>query len=85
MLCPDITRLTNTTVTMLPTVSDVLICALHVKLADNIAHFTESDLLVKDATDAMSKHTSLFPCASHKDWTFMDSTLYSKQQNCSNN
>jgi len=69
------TSLNNTAITMLPTFSDVLICALDVELADKIAH---TDLLVKDTTDAMSKHTSLFPCMARKDWTFLDGALYFK-------
>jgi len=72
------TLLDNTAVIMLPTVSDVLICALDVELADKIAHFTVTNLLVKDATDTMSKHASLFPHAAHENWTFLDGALYYK-------
>ena len=61
------TSLDNTAITMLPTVFDVLICALDVQLAERIADFTATDPLVKDATDAMAKHSSLFPCAAHDD------------------
>jgi len=80
LLCRDevATLLNNTAVTMLPTISDVLICALDVRLAERIADFTVTDLLVKDATDAMAKHSSLFPCAACEDWTFLDGTLYYK-------
>jgi len=66
------TSLDNTAITMLFTVSDVLICALNVELANKIAHFTVTNSLVKDATDTMSKHTSLFLCMACKDWTFLD-------------
>jgi len=72
------TSLNNTAVTMLPTVSDVLIYALDVRLAERIADFTATNPLVKDATDAMAKHSSLFPRAAHEDWTFLDSALYYK-------
>jgi len=65
------TSLDNTTVTMLSTVSNVLICALDVQLAERIADFTVTDPLVRDAVDAMSKQTSLFPRMSCDDWTFM--------------
>ena len=51
------TSLNNTTITMLPTVSDVLICTLGVELADKIVHFTITNLLIKDATDTIFKHT----------------------------
>jgi len=70
--------LVNIAVIMLPTVSDVLIHALDVKLADKIANFTATNLLVKDATDTMSKHTSLFPCIACEDWTFLDGVFYFK-------
>ena len=63
---------------MLPTISDVLICALNVELADKIAHFTVIDLLVWNATDTMSKHTFLFPHMACEDWTFLDGALYFK-------
>jgi len=43
------TSLNHTTMTMLPTVSDVLICALDVKLAEQMADFTATNLLVQDA------------------------------------
>jgi len=72
------TSLDNTAVTMLPTVSDVLICALDVRLAEEIADFTVTDSLVQDAQDVMSKHTSLFPHASFDDWTFLKGYLYFK-------
>jgi len=72
------TSLDNTTITMLPSVSDVLICALDVRLAERIADFTVTDLLVKDVIDAMSQQTSLFPRASCNDWTFMEGSLYFK-------
>ena len=55
------TLLDNTTVTMLSTVSNVLIHVLDVELADKIAYFTVTDPLVKDATDAMSKHIACGP------------------------
>jgi len=61
------TLLDNTTVAMLPTVSDVLLCALDVRLAERIANFTATDPLVKDAIDVMSKQTFLFPRGSHDD------------------
>jgi len=64
---------------MPPTVSDVFVYALDMKLAGKIAHFTATDLLVKDAMDAMSKHTSLFPHAVCEDWTFLDGALYFKE------
>jgi len=72
------TSLDNTAVTMLPTVSDVLMCALDVRLAEHIANFTATDPLVKDATDAMAKHSSLFPRTARDDWTFLDGALYYK-------
>jgi len=72
------TSLDNTTVTMLPSVSDVLICALDVCLADRIAKFTATDPLVKDATNAMAKHSSLFPHVARDDWTFLNGALYYK-------
>jgi len=72
------TSLDNTAITMLPTVSDVLICALDVCLAEHITEFTATDPLIKDATDAMPKHSSLFPHMAHNDWTFLDSALYYK-------
>jgi len=72
------TSLDNTAVTMLPSVSDVLIRALDVRLAKRIADFTATDPLVKDATDAMAKHSSLFPRAARDDWTFLDGALYYK-------
>jgi len=72
------TSLDNTAITMLPTVSDVLIYALDVELANKITQFTATDPLVKDATNAMSRHTSLFPCAARKDWMFLDGILYFK-------
>jgi len=74
------TSLDNTTVTMLPSVSDVLIRALDVRLAERIAEFTATDPLVKDATDAMAKHSSLFPRAARDDWTFLDGALYYKSR-----
>ena len=61
------TSLDNTAITLLPMVSDVLICALDVRLAEKIADFTVADPLVQDTKDAMSKHTSLFPRASFDD------------------
>jgi len=70
--------LDSTAITMLPTVSDVLICTLDVRLAERIAHFTATDLLVKDAIDTMSRQTSLFPCTSRDDWMFMEGSLYFK-------
>jgi len=73
------TLLDNTTITMLPTVSDVLVRALDVWLAEQIANFTATDLLVQDARDTMSKHTSLFPRASFDDWTFVEGSLYFKE------
>jgi len=77
--CDEVdTLLNNIAITMLPTVSDVLIHALDVRLAERIADFTATDLLVKDAGDAMSQHASLFPCASCDDWMFLDSALYFK-------
>ena len=72
------TSLDNAAVTMLPTVSNVLICALDVQLAEKIADFTVTDLLVKDATDAMAKHSSLFPHTVRDDWTFLNGALYYK-------
>jgi len=51
---------------------------LYVRLAKRIANFTATDPLVKDAVDAMSKQTSLFPCVTHDKWTFLDGTLYFK-------
>jgi len=74
------TSLDNTTITMLPTVSDVLIRALDVQLAEQIADFTTTDPLVKDATDAMAKHSSLFPCAACNHWTFLNGALYYKSR-----
>jgi len=77
--CDEVdTSLDNTTVTMLSTVSDVLICILDVRLAEQIANFTATDPLVQNAWDAMSKHTSLFPCASFDDWMFIEGSLYFK-------
>jgi len=77
--CDEVdTSLNNPAITMLPTVSDVLIHALDVELADRIASSTVTDPLVKDALDAMSKHTFLFPRTSCKDWTFLEGTLYFK-------
>jgi len=74
--CDEVdTSLNNTAVTMLPTVSDVLICALDVRLAERIADFTAADPLVQDACDAMSKHSSLFPQVSFDDWTFIEGWL----------
>ena len=70
------TFLDYTAIILLLSGSDVLICALDVELADKIAHFTATNLLVKDATDAMSKHSSLFLHAACKDWTFLNSALY---------
>jgi len=72
------TLLNNTTITLLPTISDVLIHALDVELADKIAHVTATNPLVKDATNAMSRHSFLFPCATCEDWTFLDGALYFK-------
>jgi len=72
------TSLNNTAITMLPTVSDVLICALDVRLANRIAEFTATDPLVKDATDAMVKHSSLFPRTACDNWMFLDGALYYK-------
>jgi len=72
------TSLNKTAVTMLPTVSDVLICALNVRLAKRITDFTATDPLVKDATNAMAKHSSLFPRAARDDWTFLNGALYYK-------
>jgi len=63
---------------MLPTVSDILIHALDVALANKIAHFTMTDPLIKDTTDTMSKHTSLFPHTTCEDWMFLDGALYFK-------
>jgi len=74
------TSLDNTAVTMLPSVSDVLIRALDVQLAKRIADFTATDPLVKDATDAMAKHSSLFPRAACDDWTFLNGALYYKSR-----
>jgi len=74
------TSLDNTAVTMLPTISDVLIRALDVRLAERIAEFTATDPLVKDATDAMAKHSSLFPRAARDDWMFLDGALYYKSR-----
>ena len=74
------TLLDNTAVTMLPTVSDVLIRALDVRLADRIAEFTATNPLIKDATDAMAKHSSLFPRAARDDWTFLNGALYYKSR-----
>ena len=76
------TLLDNTAIIMLPTVSDVLIHALDVRLAERIADFTVTDPLVKDATDAMAKHSSLFPRVACEDWTFLDSALYYKSHLC---
>ena len=73
------TSLDNTTITMLHSVSDVLIHALDVRLAERIADFTVTDLLVKDALDAISQQTSLFPCASCDNWKFMEGSLYFKE------
>jgi len=70
--------LDNTTITMLPTVSDVLIRALDVRLAKRIADFTATNPLVQDAWTAMSKHTSLFPHVSFDNWTFIEGFLYFK-------
>jgi len=72
------TLLDNTAVTLLPTVSDVLIRALDVRLAERIANFTVTDLLVKDATNTMAKHSSLFPHVACEDWMFLDRALYYK-------
>ena len=72
------TLLNNTIVTMLSTIPGVLNCALDVELADKIIHFTTTNLLVRNATDAMPKHTSLFPCAFYENWTFLNSVLYFK-------
>jgi len=82
LLCRDEvdTSLDNTAITMLPTISDVLIRALEVQLAERIAEFTATDPLVKDATNAMAKHSSLFPRAAHNDWTFLDGALYYKSR-----
>ena len=77
--CDEVdTLLDNTAITMLPTVSNVLIHALDVRLAERIADFPANDPLVQDAVNAMSKHTSLFPHASCDDWTFLDGALYFK-------
>ena len=77
--CDEVdTSLDNTTITMLPSVSDVLIRALDVRLAKCIANFTASDPLVQDAQTAMSKHSSLFPRVSFDDWTFLEDSLYFK-------
>ena len=62
------TSLDNTAITMLPTISNVLIHTLDVKLAEKIVRFTVTNLLLKDATDTMSKHTFFFPCMACKDW-----------------
>jgi len=70
--------LDNTAITMLPTVSDVLICALDVRLVEKIAKFTATNPLVQDTWNAMSKHTSLFPYASFNNWTFIKGSLYFK-------
>jgi len=70
--------LNNTAITMLSTVSDILICALDVRLAERIANFTATDPLVKNATDVMAKHFSLFPHVAHDDWTFLNGALYYK-------
>jgi len=79
LCCNEVnTLLNNTTIIMLPSVSDVLICALDVRLAKRIADFTVTDPLVEDAVDAMSKQTSLFPCTFHDDWVFLDGILYFK-------
>ena len=72
------TSLDNTAITMLPTVSEILICTLDVRLAERIADFTATDPLVKDATDAMARHSSLFLRMAHDDWTFLDGALYYK-------
>jgi len=72
------TSLDNTAVTMLPTISDVLVCALDIRLAECIAEFTATDPLVKDATDAMATHSSLFPHTTRDDWTFLNGALYYK-------
>jgi len=74
------TSLDNTAITMLPTVSDILICALDVCLADHIAEFTATNPFVKDATDAMAKHSSLFPRTACDDWTFLDGALCYKSR-----
>jgi len=74
------TSLNNTAVTLLPFVSNVLIRALDVQLAERIADFTVTNPLVKDATDTMAKHSSLFPCVAHEDWTFLDGALYYKSR-----
>jgi len=74
------TSLDNTAITMLPSVCDVLIHALDVHLAERIAEFTATDPLVKDATDAITKHSSLFPHTAHDDWTFLDGALYYKSR-----
>jgi len=72
-------RLTpHSTTLLLPCCPLSLLCLSDVELADKIAYFTVINLLVKDATDAMSKHTSLFPHAACMDWTFLDSALYFK-------
>jgi len=77
--CDEVdTSLNNTAITMLCTVSDVLIRALDVWLAERIADFTVADPLVQDARDIMSKHSSLFPRASFNDWMFMEGSLYFK-------
>ena len=74
------TSLDNTAVTMLPTIFDVLIRALDVRLAERIAEFTATDPLVKDATEAMAKHSSLFPRVTRDDWTFLNGALYYKSR-----
>jgi len=74
------TLLDNTAITMLPTVSDVLIHALDIRLADRIVKFTATDPLVKDATDTMAKHSSLFPRTAHDNWTFLNGALYYKSR-----
>ena len=81
--CDEVdTSLNNTTVTMLPTVSDVLICALDVELAEGIADSTATDLLVKDALDvippsfpahlARTGHFWTVPCTSKAISTFQN-------------
>jgi len=72
------TSLDNTAITMLPFVFDVLIRTLDVRLAERIADFTETNPLVQDARTAMSQHSSLFPCTSFDDWTFLECSLYFK-------
>jgi len=57
-----------------------LIRALDVCLANRIAEFTATNPLVKDATDTMAKHSSLFPRAARNDWTFLDGAFYYKSR-----